>query len=246
MIIFDEYTKAQELLEHIKLKPPSFRELILIAKYLRFIGKNDTQIRSDLEAYCEKCNPEFNRIMHGKRITSALHTAKKLSLRRSLPVPITRKEIDLIKKFDNYKLEKVVFVMLVTAKFFRLVNPRHSGDQNPICMVQGRFREFLSLARINVNKKDRNAMKYILGQSGLVEATTRDTLYRITFADFCGEPEVVITHFEDMVSFYPYYCEVCGIKINNAKKNQKMCEECWKEKNKIIQKNQMRQKRSKI
>jgi hypothetical protein len=118
-MIFDEKSYAEEILLKGFSTYMNFKDLSILAKYFKYLGKNRTQIKKDLIDFCYKYNPEFNEIIHNKYIEGALNATKKYKLVLPMTVNITKGEIEIIKTLHNYKYEKIIFVMLVMAKFYK-------------------------------------------------------------------------------------------------------------------------------
>ena len=229
-IIFDEQEYAKKLLSHGFARFMSQNDLNILAKYLRFIGKKPRQIKSDLEQFCIKHNPSFNMVVSGYKIKKAINLSKKYKLRLHIDVPITKKELQTIREIENYRYEKILFVMLVIAKYFGL---RKQNYKEKVFFVKERFTYILSLAKIHVSKVERYKIHYDLEQTKLIE-TTLSNSFIINFVDCDGSPEIVVHDTNKIADFYWPACASCGKPYKKRGGNHKMCDECWKERNKDL------------
>jgi len=239
--IFDEKAYAEKLLEKGFVKFMSKKDLFILAKYLMHLGKNARQVRLDLEEFCLRYNPAFNKIISSEKLDSAIKLARKSSLRLRSNVEVTKKEFDIIKAQENYKHEKILFVMLVVSKYFG-----KDKSEDDTFYVNENFSGILRLAKVHAQKQDRHQMLYELNSTGLITATMINS-FSVNFVDLKGEPFIVVDDMENIVGFYPIYCEVCKknlIERKGKNNNHRMCEDCWEDKNREIQRNQMREKRN--
>jgi hypothetical protein len=236
MIIFDEYKYAKGLLAHGFMKFMSNTDLTILAKYLRYIGKTDEQIKQDLNEFCLKHNPEFNPVISRNNLDAALKKSKKRFLVIPQPIPITQQEIDSIKRLKDYKSEKVAFVLLVIAKHFRI----NLGWK--IYVANIKKSEIFSRAKITSPKPQKDAILTKLDRDfGLIDTmilgSTQDASIRVAFVDEKSEPIFVVDDLDRMVEFYHPHCNVCGKDTHQEKKRSDgMCNCCRFERNKKIKK----------
>jgi hypothetical protein len=220
MIIFYEKQYAEQLLDKGFASFMNQRDLIILAKYLKSLGKNKTQIRSDLVEFCYKYNQGFNEIIYSNKIETAIKTALKYPIKPHIDVPITVREMNAIKSCQNYKKEKILLVMLTIAKFFREVTGK-KGDY----YVNTKFAQIVKMAKVNISKNERNEIRYELNQVGLI-TTSYSGGFRINFVAE-GDVAFIVTDLDNIVSFLPYYCAKCGKQIEKKLPRHDMCKECY-------------------
>jgi predicted nucleic acid-binding Zn ribbon protein len=245
MIIFNELEYAEKLLKHGFVKFMSGIDLVVLAKYLRYLGKDDDQVKDDLNRFCSEFNPAYNEVFFEKKIQYALRTSKKYKLIIPSSIPITQKEIDIIKSLHDYKAEKVLFVLLVASKHFKL----NVGYKKYYAHIMRT--EMFTLAKVHATKEEKNAIIYKLdGQMGLIDnqifLNRKDMTFVVTFVDEESDPIFYIDNFSNIVSFYPHYCSVCGKQIEKKSNVHEFCNECWKTYRKNYNKEKMRELRAKI
>lgn len=148
MIHFDELSVAEEM-----ERTQSFRngytktDVFLYAKYLRYkkivdagmpydditvdeMAKMDNQIEKELIAFCERSCSYFNYTVKFNDIDMAVDSSRRFKLKLPLPTPITQSEWDAIMTIDNDNYRRMLFVMLVDAKYHRIhgVSIENSGE----------------------------------------------------------------------------------------------------------------------
>jgi hypothetical protein len=246
MLIFDEYKYALRLLNHGFVKFMSNIDLTILAKYFKYIGKTEDQISEDLYHFCRTHNPEFNEIIFRGNIESAIKNSRKRPLLIPQSIPVTQKEIDTIKSINNYNAEKVLFILLIVAKHYRI----NLGWHDYIANIKRT--EIFTRAKVCALKKDKDILLTILDRDfGLTDAVVlrkiKNMSLRLTFVDEESNPIFYVNDFDNIIDFYPQYCSNCGKEIQRKKNNKKnkFCNECWKEINREQTKERMRKMREK-
>jgi predicted nucleic acid-binding Zn ribbon protein len=239
MIIFNELEYAEKLLKHGFVKFMSGIDLVVLAKYLRYLGKDDDQVKDDLNRFCAEFNPAYNEVFFYQKIQYVLKASKKYNLIIPSPIPITQKEIDIIKILRDYKAEKVLFILLVVAKHFKL----NVGYKKYYAHIMRT--EMFTLAKVHTTKEEKNAIIYKLdGQMGLIDnqifLNRKDMTFLVNFIDEESEPVFYVDDFKNIVSFYPHYCSVCGKQIEKKSNVHEFCKECWKERERELWKENKR------
>jgi hypothetical protein len=227
MIIFNELKYAEKLLKHGFVNFMSSIDLVMLVRYLRYIGKNEVQIAEDVDNFCRKYNSAYNEVSYADKIKFVLKIAQRRNLIIPSPVPITQKEIDTIKSVKDYKAEKVLFFLLVLAKHSKL----NVGIKR--YYANAKWTEIFTTAKVHVDLDEQYRILNLLGQktkliSMKLSGTNKLSSFLITFIDEQSEPIFYIGDFENITSFYPHYCSVCGKQIIKIGNNHNMCGECWK------------------
>lgn len=138
MIHFDELSIAEEM-----DRTQSFRngytktDVFLFAKYLRYkkilesgksydditindMAEMDNQIEKELIAFCERSCSYFNYTVKFNDIDMAVESSRRYKLKLPLPTPITQSEWDTICSIENDNYRRMLFIMLIDAKYHRL------------------------------------------------------------------------------------------------------------------------------
>jgi hypothetical protein len=125
-IIFDEYEYAKNLIEN-GCPRLTLESMKFVTKYWSSEGFGPTEIRKKLIEFCKRINPYFNEIQNRKKIKKALLHCKNNILRKPTPIIITKAEIEEIRAVKDYRIEKFLFAMLVSARFYQ----KHSCRKIP-------------------------------------------------------------------------------------------------------------------
>lgn len=230
-IIFYEENEAKKLLSSGDIDFITFHQLFLLAKYFKHIGKNNSQTKKSLIEFSKKHNKDFNEILARNAIENAIKKSQKYTLRDCKGVIVTEAEMENIRKAEGYKKQKTLFTMLVLAKFFKHNDNRVAPK--PSKYDSGYFSNatlinIFALAKINVSKKERNTMQYELERDGFIR-TVRSNSFEIFFADENSKEYLLVDDLDNLIAFYPFYCEKCGKQVEKKAKRHNMCEECYVE-----------------
>ena len=224
MTIFCEKEYAENLLQNGFKTFMSQRDLSILAKYFKYLGKSQLEIEMELIAFCYKFNPQFNEVIFDCKIMKAVKSSKKKDLRTSIEVNITKNEMDMIKTIDNYQYQKILFVLLAVAKYFNKDKIDYYADLT--------FPTLLKYSKVYCSKQQRKEILAYLNSTNLISATYRGQ-YKINYAYNLGENIITISDMDHMIDFFPVYCKKCGKQIVK-KYHQKhdLCDECYQEKRK--------------
>lgn len=227
-IIFNEHKEAERILSEGLSRNLKY-ELSLLAKYYREKKYGFTRIKSELIDFCWKQN--INPVLYNKLLDGAVNSARKYKLRNvDVKVSITEKEISAIRYLDR-ELAQILFVFLVVAKYEKYnsikVNQNKPESLGYYCWHT--FEDILKLAKVNKRKADVEKLKYKLdGELGLISATLiSESNWKINFADDESRPIILVDNLDDILSFLPYYCKICGKEIQQMKKNTNICDSCY-------------------
>jgi hypothetical protein len=238
LIIFNEKEYAEKMLTNGFLqKNKLFHELLILAKYLFYIGKDKTQIRQDLMEFCEKHVEKFNKVLHLKLIIRVITVAEKSELRNDKQVNITLNEIKKIKELENLNEEKIVFIMLVIYKIYK----NHSFEIS--------MDELFRLANIKMNASNRTILIQSLIQKKYIDLNYYcEFIVKISDID---EPIMIINDFSNFVLEYQKFigdnignCINCNKLIEIKSNRKKYCRDCAKEIKKQLDKERMKGNRN--
>jgi hypothetical protein len=240
-LIFDEYTYAVNLLKNGFQDYLRGTQLLVLAKYFFYLGQSKKVVRENILNFTLTYDPYFNDVLNGHRIDKAIKNATKKSLRFSQDVLVTENEIEKIKSLKNNKIERILFVLLVIARKSNM--DRNAEKEN--YYVNSKFSTILSLSRVYLKKDEREDVRNNLNNSGILEIqepndiSTRTGIdgYQLFYADKNSGSCILVTDLNDIVSFYPQFCERCGKIIERKSNRQKLCPDCWETREKEIKKN---------
>jgi hypothetical protein len=252
-MVFYEKKRAKILLEQGTQSFVTYEDLSILAKYFKYIGKNKIQIEKSLIEFCEKNICNFNEILFRGKIEDAIKSCDKFGIRLHIDVPITSNELDTIKNCGDYKRQKILFTMLVVAKYFkyndtRLI-PKKNNAHDDDFYVNIKWLDILKMAKVNVSKLERRDIIYDLEQSELVTIIKRrqgGVSFQVNFIDENSEPIITIDDMDNVISFYYFNCEKCGKPIKDRAKRHDLCEDCFLARKKELTKLRVRKHRKNV
>jgi hypothetical protein len=126
--------------------------------------------------------------------------------------------------------------MLVVAKYFkyndtRLI-PKKNNNHDDDFYVNIKWLDILKMAKVNVSKLERRDIIYDLEQSELVTIIKRrrgGVSFQVNFIDENSEPIIIIDDMDNVISFYPFYCKICGKIMSYKYAVREKCNECYLE-----------------
>jgi len=252
-MVFYEEKRAKILLEQGTQSFVTYEDLSILAKYFKYIGKNKTQIEKSLIEFCEKNICNFNEILFRDKIENAINSCDKFGIRLHIDVPITNNELEIIKNCGDYKRQKILFVMLVVAKYFKYndtrLTPKKNNDHDDDFYVNIKWLDILKMAKVNVSKLERRDIIYDLEQSELVTIIKRrkgGVSFQVNFIDENSEPIIIIDDMDNVISFYYFNCEKCGKPIKDRAKRHDLCEDCFLARKKELTKLRVRKHRKNV
>lgn len=271
MTIYNEKQYAEFLYENQEnpnLPPKAYTvwELTILAKYFRqVLKKSEKEIKNGIIKFCNLNYPSFDVDVEYEKINKVMSECYKTDLRTTVPVPITKNEWNIIQQCSTEKVQKLLFAILVVAKFNRL-NPIVYIEDNEeetefLSYEDTRLRcntpegELYKLMKISfANSQDKYKPYGELGKMGLnlVEIPNSNKLKRIlNFGDLICEEEDILLFVEDFEKLPDYFlglqeqkrikhCTDCGNVFVDKSKNilQRKCQSCKKsniENNKILE-----------
>jgi hypothetical protein len=243
MKIFNELKEAEWMIENGFRNGFNSFSIGIIARYFRYLNLEEKEITEKVFNFCKKYSI-YNEILDEPIIIRQINKSKKYKLRVPIDINITENELNKIKELHNYRYEKVLFTMLVLAKYEKNTNVSNKEIINENYYVNQKKPTIYRLSH-TAKKKNENIL-YELSQKELVENVTNitkyknsDNTYLIKFTNIKDDSliKIIITNIENIINFYPPYCEICGKNLEKKYKTRKMCKDCAKEKQKEIKRN---------
>lgn len=255
MLVLDELSYAKHLLKDGLGDYPKLKDLIVIAKYLKYMGEETHNIKIKLNKICIDTDKSFNQVINGWKIIKAINATKIYKLRTPFPVTITKAEVESIQKFSDYSYQKCLFVLLVYSKFLKYtqtrIKPSNRLRNINEFFVNEKFSNIIKVARISIKKAKRNEMLHDFFLLGLIDGTTYGSL-KIKYVNENSDPCIIVTDLENIVLHYQRYMGekiagcACGRLFIRRSNRHSMCRICWKERLRELQKGYMREKRVRV
>jgi hypothetical protein len=244
-IEFDELVRAQDILKNGFQKGVLTRtELFILAKYYSSIGITGIKLKKELIKFCKDNSAGFNEIIHRQTIDDALKMSEKYNMRISENVIITKKEMNIIRSLPM-RYGKVLFIIIVTAKYCKehpskkIENYKLDNNKD---YSHYKMRELVGMARLSMDESEILSMcKYFAVENNYIKPIEgKDYIYEVFCLDDSDEAEVVVRDMNNIISYFPPYCERCGKIIEKTGKRQKFCKDCWAEVYKELNRNRQR------
>ena len=240
-IIFDEVMYCKNLLEN-KPKIIKNRYLYLLLKYYQYMGLNKIDTIEKIKEFCIMCDQNYNFTLAENLFINLEKNYGKQKIKIQKNIGITKKELEIIRSCNDYKKEKILFVLLVISK-------NNHGISDKYYVNEVKDSTLFRLAKVYLNKSDRDKIMRELNVEGYFSKPRYDQQnFLINYVDTSEEYEIIITDINNIISFYPVYCEKCGKRIDKVSEKRKLCDECYKEKRKedIIKNQRKYDKKNKI
>lgn len=228
MIIFDELSLAEKISKYGFKKGISNYELSVYAKWLVYSGVSEDELESKLVEFCKAFSPGFKYETHYGFVDAAIKSTKKYVLRVPKPTPITEFEWNQICRCERYDYRKVLFVMLIIAKYFRdnntKINRKVKESDTYYCLAS--IKDILSLAEVKMSAEEVNEMFHTFYCMELIGIRTgKSVVYTVEFVDTCTnvleeitDYDHIMLHFDKLSGLPIGVCKTCG-KLFKQNKN---------------------------
>ena len=224
--IFDEILYCENLL-HNKPKIIKIKYLYMLLKYFYYYGLKKSDAIKKIKDFCFLCDSNYNFDLAEDLFIKMKKIYGKQKIKIPKNVGITKKELDVIKSCNNYKKEKILFVLLVIAK-----NNHVSSEKYYVNDIKDST--LFRLAKVYLNKVDRNKIMRELYSDNYFSKPRYDSQnFIINYVDDSNDFEIIIEDMNNIISFYPVYCEKCNKRIDKVTEKRKLCDKCYKEKRNI-------------
>ena len=224
-IIFDEVMYCEDLLKN-RPKIIKNRYLYVLLKYFYYSGLKKLDAIDKIKEFCRLCEPNYNFTLAENVFINLEKVYGKQKIKIPKKVGITKQELESIRVCNDYKKEKILFVLLVLSK-------NNHATSNKYYVNDVKDSTLFRLAKVYLNKIDRDKMMHELYLDKYFSKPRDDQQnFLINYVDTSEEYEIIVTDMNNIIYFYPIYCEKCGKRIDKVSEKKKLCDECYKEKRK--------------
>ena len=231
----NEYTFAENLLNKQDLKACDLGDkpsstLNLLARYYREIGKNDDEIKELLSDFLNRCLKD--KYKESKWIDSIFYQvvkSKKYTLKKVDNVIVTKSEIEIIQSVKGKSRQKVLFTLLVLAKYYNAVSDKNKNWTNL------EYKKIFKLANVQLSIQNQALLINDLYNCGFVNISKnvgRPNI-QVNFVDNESDTVLTITRLKDLGKEYLMFCgedyircQKCGTLVKNYKNTNKYCKIC--------------------
>jgi len=224
----NEYYEIEEILSNgFKNGHATRKELNLLAKHYYWVEKlSKEKVYSALVIFCYEHDSGFNEIIMRKALKSAVNYALTHPILVPKDVVIYQWELDRISEYKDFRVQKVLFSILVRAKAFGSKNTI-SELEIPIALKESRtkmsFSEFKKISHSLIDyleyKSPHKGRFYYIKYSG-----SHDTKWVFQFSDKI--PDNTSENFKKYIGGELYWCDKCGKPGIKNSNRQRVCEEC--------------------
>lgn len=255
---FKEKDYAEEILKSGFTSKYISSELKVLAKYFKYQGKLEEEIKDGLRVFCEQHLKGFNEAVHFKIINSAVKYSMnpKNKLVQINEIEISVPELSFIQSLNiTHEFQRVVFTLMVLTKLSREFVKQRDGEVKSNDFYFGghkNFRELVKAAKITFNKSKKSTVKnihdviHMLDDKGIVEIANNGNIkllfmYEIDSSD--NDLSLMVRKFSEIGYYYDLYCdenrvkecENCCVPIKATSNRIRYCKVCsddnWREYN---------------
>ncbi len=241
MIKWNEGREAKEKCESHNFEYGE-KDLTLICKYLGNGEQDKDELENRLLDFCSDCRREgriqFDPFYQEYMISfnNAVETASQKRIQDKFPIPITLNEWRTIQQIDNEEIQRLLFVMLVVAKYFHILIGRYECKYTHDYRVDMEDSKIRKLAKVKLHRgsaASKNNYREWLQENGYIELSGRNQIY-VLFAEDYGEVIETVTDYDHMDLHFDRLngenigtCEKCGqLFQQNKQNNQRLCSDC--------------------
>lgn len=231
----NEFTFAEKLLNKDQLtnkdlgdKPSS--TLNLLARYYRETISDDNEISILLSDFLHKClKDKYKESKWIDSIAYQVERSKKYTLKKVDCVNVTQSEMGIIQSVKSKSRQKVMFTLLVLAKYYNTVSDKNNNWTNL------EYKKIFKLANVNLSIQNQALLVNDLYNCGFVTLSKNvgKPNIGVTFIDDNSDVVLTITQLKDLGKEYLLYCgedyircQKCGTIIKNYRNSNKYCKSC--------------------
>jgi len=240
MIILDEFSYAKNMFNNCLSSFMNGKDIRLLIMYFRNIGVEESEIYNKINNWLLERQENYNEILYQEFLLNIIKTSKKSKIKKFQNIVVTENEFNIIRNIKNYRLEKILFIMLVLSKYYFIIGKNFDENNTNYYTLKTTPYHILKFAKTNEKNKEwifnqlleKNIINTNFGNDGayyIVNINKNDN----------SDPKIIIENFNNFIDYYKPYCEICGIEIEKRNNRHTMCDDCWKkhEKQRLINKN---------
>jgi hypothetical protein len=237
MRILNERARARDIITSKTMVGEKKDTAVLLTKYYSELGEDCIKIKNNILDLFESTDPEFNRVLNSgwiERLVKANHHEK---ISEVSYIPVTQYELEKIASVKNLNMEKVLFVMLVCAKYDKKekFNDYWYNEQVVNTGLQ-MFSELFRMAKVKEKKGSQlNILNSIVMKTNMVSMSNRPDRVGFKLNYIGGDKEVLRVESFDTYFINEYLkwkgyslCSVCEDIIEKKHGSQRYCKACSK------------------
>ena len=229
MVVLNEEPHFYKLNRSGFEKKPNKRDLIILCRgWLKEKKYSSEELKHKMIEFCKNFNSQFN---VSKSESLFVNVLKSLEDQNSFEfmshINISQNEIKSLIQLNNFKKQKVLFIMLCLAKWrnadFIYLN---SGSSIKVS-------DIFELAKVKCTKKEQFRMLHELNNESFIDIQLKPILKCIIPICDTNSENIISFDIDDNLIFHwenyilPH-CEICGKPFERKSNRQKYCSECAK------------------
>lgn len=251
MIIFSQSEQCKNLRENGFEKWPNFRDLMILAKELKFKEEyKPSDIETWLVDFCAEKSPNFSREICKNLVEKCINKLKTTENYTELPEKIAffKEECEEIAKIQDAKQQKLIFILCCLSKL-KKSDGIYLNSSNSM-----KLSDVFELSNVKIAQKNQEVMFHELKEKGLLTVDLRPLLkIHPTCLKMDGEIQIEFEPNAEMLKNLftfngcpTFVCERCGKVSPKVSNRCKYCAECAAHirKEKLTQ--QQRERRARI
>lgn len=243
MLILNDKEYFNYLMENGFEKNVNSKDLVFLARMFYDEDNNEKKVLNRIVDFCKKWSKDFNYSKWENKIYEILKIVKEKNIKvNEEEICFYKYELDKIKEIEDYKIQKVLFIMLCILKKF---------NQNYIYLNSTSYiklKDIFYLAKIDIPQKEQNLFLNKMYNIGLLEVDLKPLLRcKVSFYDkencenqdyynYYNEENKILSFIpnNDMILEYEKHldskktinCQICGKTITKTNNKVKYCKDC--------------------
>lgn len=236
-VILDERKHAMDALAGNTLGAKPRETVICLVKYYRDEGYKKSDAANTILDFIQGVDRRINIRMWEPVVDRDIKKYWNKPTTILSDIPITQKEIDIVKTLPSLRYRRLMFSMICFAKFADMAEGVRYG------WINRKFSQVFQLGNVHICVKEQCDMLYNLKERGLLSFPKKvgNLNTKVECLDYDGEPVMRVTELADVGLQYDFIedpskfrqCEVCGRNIlkNGKASRVKYCPQCAKKAN---------------
>lgn len=207
----------------------SFPALLRVAKYYYVCGYKKNDVSQKVSEYILRSSPDASLVKYQDAIDRCVSIAEHQQLIELDGIDVMRSEMDLIAGQPTMARRRVLFTLIVLARFMNEVNPKNNG------WVNAEQKDIFAMANVTINMRRRGEMLHEMKEAGLIDFSriVDNTNVRVLVLDDGGDPACTIDDFRNLGYQYMQLtggnylvCANCGLVVPRNSNRQMYCPSC--------------------
>ena len=231
MIVYNQREQYNNLIANGFEKWPNFRDLMIIAKELKFKEELDfDEISYRLITFCEQKSPNFDAKIRDELVKKVIERLKKTENYTELPEKIAffKDECEEIRKIGNKDWQKLIYIFCCLSKL-KKSDGIYLNSSNSM-----KLSDIFNLANIKTPQKRQEYVLYEMRKANLLSVDLKPML---KFHPLClkseGEIQLEFSPSANMLEYLYHFngsptfnCQICGKLVVRTNNRGKYCKEC--------------------